>query len=307
MDEYVLRLNKISKRYKSINVFDGIDLSIKKGQIYGLIGLNGAGKSTLMKIITGLTASDSGTIELFHEHEKSKIEAARKRIGALVESPALYINKTVYENMNINRIQKGIPGEDCIEKTLAMVELNDKKHLRVKNLSLGAKQLLGLAMAILGEPEFLILDEPINGLDPIKIIKIRELLKKLNSEYKTTMLISSHILGELYNVATNFGIIHNGKLIEELTTDELDKKCRKFLHIKVDSAAKAAVIINNKLKTSDFNVLADNVINLYSYTENSGKVNETLVKEGITVEQIMPMGENLEAYFAKTIGAYRDV
>ena len=298
----VLKTNKVTKKYKGAAVLDNINMTIKRGQIYGLIGLNGAGKSTLLRIITGLSIPNSGSIELFGEHEKDKIESGRTRIGSIVETPALYENKTLYENMHINRIQKGIPGKQCIEKllnTVGLVELRDKK---VKTLSLGGKQRLAIAMALLGEPEFLIFDEPINGLDPIKIIEVRELLIKLNKEYGITVLISSHILGELYHIANHYGIIHKGKLLEEITADELNDRCKKFIHIKVDNAARAAVILNEKLNTSNYNILPDNIINLYDYLEQSGKVTKVLVKEGITVEQIMPMGEDLEGYFAKVIG-----
>ncbi|AKN30881.1 bacitracin ABC transporter ATP-binding protein [Clostridium carboxidivorans P7] len=307
MNSSILKISKVTKKYKNINVLDNVNMTIKKGQIYGLIGLNGAGKSTLIRIITGLVSEDSGSVELFGEHEKDKIENSRKRIGAIIETPALYENKTAYENIHINRIQKGIPGEDCIEKVLNMVGLNDIKDKKVKTLSLGTKQILGIAMALLGEPEFLILDEPINALDPIRIIEIRELLKRLNEEYGVTMLISSHILGELYHIANHYGIIHKGKLIEEITIDELNDRCKKFIHIKVDNSANAAVILNKKLNTLNYNVFPGNVIKLYDYIEESGKVTEILVKEGVTVEQIMPMGEDLETYFSEVIGGLENV
>ncbi|WP_251861146.1 ATP-binding cassette domain-containing protein [Clostridium sp. Marseille-Q2269] len=302
MDNIIIKINEVTKKYKNINVLENINITIKKGEIYGLIGLNGAGKSTLLKIITGLIIPNSGNIELFGEYEKDKVENSRSRIGAIVENPALYDNRTVYENMYINRIQKGIPGDESINKALNQVDLMDAKDKKVKTLSVGSKQRLGIAMALLGEPEVLILDEPINGLDPIKIIELRNLLKKLNLEYGVTILISSHILGELYHIADYYGIIHKGKLIDQLTLDELKDKCRKFIHIKVDDSAKAAVVISKKLNTLNYNVFPHNVIKLYDYIEESGKVTETLVKEGITVEQIMPMGEDLEAYFSKVIG-----
>lgn len=307
MDNYVLKIDRITKKYKNINILNNISMTIKKGQIYGLIGLNGAGKSTLIKIITGLVNQDSGNIELFGEYEKDKIENGRRRIGAIIEWPGLYENRTVYDNMYINRIQKGIPGEECIEKSLDIMGLCNIRNKKVKTLSLGTKQRLGIAMALLGEPEFLILDEPINGLDPIKIIEVRELLKKMNEEYGTTILISSHILKELYHVANQYGIIHKGKMIEEITADELHNRCKKYIHIKVDNAASAAVIISKRLNTSNYNILPDNIINLYDYIDQSGKVVEMLVKEGITVEQIMPMGEDLEVYFSKVVGEVIDV
>lgn len=306
MDSFVLKINKLTKKYKNISVLNNISMTVKKGQIYGLIGLNGAGKSTLIKIVTGLIEKNSGSMELFCEHEALKIENSRRRIGAIIESPALYENRTVYENMHMDRIQKGIPGKACIEKWLCIVGLMDVQYKKVKTLSLGSKQRLGIAMALLGEPEFLILDEPINGLDPIGIIEIRELLKKLNVEYGMTILISSHILEELYHIANYYGIIHKGRLIEEITADELNERCKKFIHIKVDNASKAAVIIEKKLKTSNYNILSDNIIKLYDYIDDSGKVTGILVNQGITVEQIMPMRENLETYFAKVIGGLQN-
>lgn len=303
MDNTILKLNKVTKKYKNVTALDSISITIKKGQIYGLLGLNGAGKSTLIKVITGLSIPDSGEIELFGEHEKDKIEICRRRIGAVIETPGLYENKTVYQNMYIDRIQKGIPGEECIERCLKKVGLIEVKDKKVKNLSLGTKQRLGIAMALLGDSEFLILDEPINGLDPMRIIEIRELLRKLNEEYGVTILISSHILSELHLVATNYGIINSGKLIEEITADELNEKCKKFIHVKVDDAAKASVVINKKLNTTNYSVLPGNVIKLFDYIDDSWKVTETLVREGIRVDEIMPMGEDLEAYFTKVVGS----
>ncbi|GKU25026.1 ATP-binding cassette domain-containing protein [Clostridium folliculivorans] len=307
MSDTVLKLNNITKKYKNLNVLKDISMTIKKGQIYGLIGLNGAGKSTLLKIISGLSIPDSGSIELFGESEKAKIEVQRRRIGTIIEKPALYENRSVYENMNINRIQKGIPGIASIDKTLGMVGLIELKKKKVKDLSLGSKQRVAIAMALLGDPEFLILDEPINGLDPIKVIEIRELLKKLCREYGITILISSHMLGELYHLANYYGIIHKGKLVQQLTLQELKVRCKKYVHIKVDSVANAAVILSKKLNTTEYNILPDNIINLYDYIDETGKVTETLVKEGIRVEQIMPMGEELESYFSSVIGREDDV
>lgn len=307
MNDTILKLNNITKKYKNLNVLKDISMTIKKGQIYGLIGLNGAGKSTLLKIISGLSIPDSGSIELFGEAEKSKIEALRRRIGTIIEKPALYENKTVYENMNINRLQKGIPGEASIDKTLGKVGLIELKNKKVKNLSLGSKQRVAIAMALLGDPEFLILDEPINGLDPIKVIEIRELLNKLCLEYGITILISSHMLGELYHLANYYGIIHKGEIVQQLTLQELKDKCKKYVHIKVDSTANAAVVLSEKLNTTEYNILPDNIINLYDYIDETGKVTEALVKEGIRVEQIMPRGEELENYFARVIGREQNV
>lgn len=307
MDENVLRTMGLVKTYKNMNALDGVNMTIKKGQIYGLIGRNGAGKTTLIRMITGLSSRTSGNIELFGECEDRKIEHVRSRVGAVVDAPGTYMNRTVYQNLEIDKIQKGIPGNHCIEKVLDMMGLMDVKDKKVKGLSLGTRQKLGIALALLGDPEFLVLDEPINGVDPIGMIEIRQLLRKLNQEKGVTILISSHILGELHQLANCYGIIHKGRLIEQMTAEELEDRCRKFVHIKVDDAAKAAVIMNSKLSTSNFEVLPDNVMKLYDYVDNTGKIAETLVKEGIELQEIMPQGDDLESYFYKVAGGAQGV
>ncbi len=307
VNNVIVKISAVSKIYKGIKVLDTVEMTIKKGQIYGIIGLNGAGKTTLMRVIAGLAAANSGSVELFGESEVIKIQASQRRMGCLIETPGIYANKTAYENLEIERIQKGIAGRGCIEKVLEDVSLIDAKNKKVKNFSQGMKQKLAIAMALLSEPEFLMLDEPTNGLDPIAIIQIRELLKKLNIEYGVTMLISSHILAELHQLANCYGIIHNGKLIEQITDSELQDKCKKLLRIKVDDAAKASVVLNTKLQTKNFEILPNNIIKLYDHVDNAGKVSTTLSREGISVQEIMPIGDDLEAYFAKVMGGEIDV
>ncbi|MBZ9606850.1 ATP-binding cassette domain-containing protein [Clostridium estertheticum] len=306
MNNVIVKTTAVSKIYKGMKALDTVDMTINKGQIYGLIGLNGAGKTTLMRVIAGLCVKDRGRVELFGENDEMTVEANRKRIGCLIETPGIYVNKTTYENLEIERIQKGIPGKECIERVLNDVGLVDLKNKKVRNFSKGMKQKLGIAMALLSEPEFLMLDEPTNGLDPIAIIQIRELLKKLNIENGVTMLISSHILAELHQLANCYGIIHNGKLIEQIIDSELEEKCKKLIHIKVDDAAKASVVLNTKLQTRNFEVLPNNIIKLYDYVDNAGKVSKVLSAEGISVEEIMPMGDDLEDYFTKVIGGELD-
>lgn len=302
MDNFILRTFGVTKIYKKLTVLDKVNMSIKKGQIYGLIGLNGAGKTTLIRVISGLALIDSGSIELFGESNTDKIQKERRRMGCLIETPALHYYKTVYENLEIERLHKGIPGKESIEKVLSLVNLSNFKNKKIKDLSLGMKQRLGIAMALLGNPEFLVLDEPISGLDPIAIIETRELLKKLNKEAGVTILISSHILEELYQLANCYGIIHKGKLIEQITDKELEEKCKRFLHIKVDNSAKAAVILNTKLSTSSFNILPNNIIRLYDYVDSSEIVSKAFAREGVLVKELMPMGDSLEDYFSKAIG-----
>jgi ABC-2 type transport system ATP-binding protein len=302
MNDFVLRTNLLSKKYKNQFALDKVNLSIKKGSIYGFIGQNGAGKSTLIRLVAGLAYATTGSLELFGVNSEKELTQARKRIGTIIEGPALYPQMTAAENLEAHRLLKGVPGRDCIEKTLNLVGLMDTGKKKAKNFSLGMKQRLGLAIALLGDPEFLILDEPINGLDPMGVVEIRELLKKLNQEYGITILISSHILSELHLLATHYGIIHKGKLVEQLTVQELNEKCQQFIHIKVDNPNKAATIIETKLNTKDYEVMPDGTIKLFKYLDTPGKVSTLLTTEGLVIEAFMPMGEDLETYFMNRIG-----
>ncbi|MCR1975372.1 ATP-binding cassette domain-containing protein [Clostridium sporogenes] len=302
MSEYILKTTNLSKRYKKDFAVNNLNISIKRGEIYGFIGENGAGKTTFIRMITGLVYPTSGEIKLFSKEKGDELGNVRKRIGALIERPAFYPYMTAYENLEAFRIEKGIPGKECIDKTLKSVGLYGDKNKKLKNFSLGMKQKLALAIALLGDPEFLILDEPINGLDPMGIKEIRELLKNLNKEKNITMLISSHILGELYQLATCYGIIHKGKLIEQITLKELDEKCKRSLSIKVDDVNKAATILETELSTNNFKIFPDGTIKLYDYVDNPRLVSSTLTKQNIIIDQIMPNESNLEEYFINLVG-----
>lgn len=302
MEDYVLKTYHLSKKYQDKMALNKVNLSIEKGSIYGFIGQNGAGKSTLIRLITGLAYPTTGTFALFGESNGQELIEARKRIGTIIEGPALYPNMTASENLEAHRLLKGIPGKDCIEETLILVGLSNTGKKKAKNFSLGMKQRLGLAIALLGDPEFLILDEPINGLDPMGVVEIRELLKKLNQEYGITILISSHILSELHLLATHYGIIHEGELLEQFSAKELNEKCQQYLHIKVDNTNKAATVIERHFKTQDFEVMPEGSIKLFAYVDVPRKVSKALTSEGLVIEQFMPMGEDLETYFTKRIG-----
>ncbi|KAA0563468.1 ABC transporter ATP-binding protein [Bacillus sp. CH30_1T] len=302
MNEYVLKTSQLSKTYQNKMALHKVSVMIKKGSIYGFIGQNGAGKSTLIRLITGLAYPTTGTFELFGESQERNIIEARKRIGTIIEGPALYPQMTAAENLEAHRLLKGIPGKDCIEKTLNLVGLQNTGKKKAKNFSLGMKQRLGLGIALLGDPEFLILDEPINGLDPMGVVEVRELLKKLNQEYGITILISSHILSELHLLATHYGIIHEGELLEQLSAKELNEKCQQYLHIKVDDRNKAATVIENHFSTQEFEVMPDGTIRLFAYVDVPGEVSKILTSEGLVIEEFMPMGEDLETYFSHRIG-----
>jgi ABC-2 type transport system ATP-binding protein len=302
MNDYVLRTNGLIKKYKDNLALDHVSLSIKKGSIYGFIGQNGAGKSTLIKIVTGLAFANAGSIELFGKNNNQELIQSRKRIGTIIEGPALIPHMTARENLEAHRLLKGIPGKACMEEILELVGLSDTGKKKAKNFSLGMKQRLGIALALLGDPEFLILDEPINGLDPMGVVEMRELLKKLNLEKEITILISSHILSELHLLATHYGIIHQGKLLEELTAKELNDKCQHYLHIKVNNPNHAARVLEEELATTNYEVFPDGTLKLFQFVDSPGKVSSLLSTRGLIIEQFMPMGEDLESYFINRIG-----
>lgn len=302
MQEYVLKTNQLSKKFKNHRALDKVNMSIRRGSIYGFIGQNGAGKSTLIRLVTGLAFPTEGSIELFGASDEKAIVQARKRIGSSIESPALFPHMTARDNLEANRILRGIPGKDCVPRMLKQVGLEGTGRKKAKNFSLGMKQRLGLAIALLGDPEFLILDEPTNGLDPMGVIEMRELLKTLNQELGITILISSHILSELHLMASHYGIIHQGRLLEQLTAKELDEKCRQYMYIKVNDPSMAAAVIQNKLGTTDFEVMQDGAIKLYNRIEQPSIISSMLFSAGLEVEKFTPMGEDLESYFTKRIG-----
>ena len=305
MSEYILRTNNLSKKYKDDFAIENINITIKKGEIYGFIGQNGAGKSTMLRLVTGLIFPTSGSIELFRSEDAKELTGAQKRMGAIIENPALFLNMTAHENLEVHRLQKGIPGKDCIGQTLELVGLADTGKKKTKNFSLGMKQRLGLAIALLSDPEFIVLDEPTNGLDPIGIVELRELIKKLNREKGLTVLISSHILSELHQLATKFGIIHKGKLLEELSSKEVDERCKLHLRIKVDNPSRGATVLERNLFTTDFEVMQDGMIELYSNFDDVRKVSHALTNNGLVIEHLSQTGDSLESYFSKVIGGVK--
>lgn len=213
----------MTKRYKDEIALEGVNLTLNKGDIYGLVGENGAGKTTLIKLLAGLITPTSGSIQLFGADTPKKLNQVQANIGYMIEAPAVFGDMTAEQNLEVRRMQKGIKDRKSVTDALALVNLPNSSK-KVKNYSLGMKQRLALALALLGQPELLILDEPVNGLDPTGIVALRELLMKLNKEKKVTIIISSHILGELHKLATCYGFIHAGNLIEQIAASELDKK-----------------------------------------------------------------------------------
>lgn len=292
--DYVVATNGLTKSFKGKNAVENVDMRVRKGDIYGFIGRNGAGKSTTLKMLCGLVYPNSGEIELFNGSVKD--EMTRRRIGILVEEAGLYPNLTARENMILKARYLGMTSDDGVDKALKLMNIADTGKKKVKNFSMGMKQRLGIAMALLGNPDLLILDEPINGLDPEGIREIRECLQHLNEEDGKTIIISSHILGELSKLANRYGIIKDGRLVQQMTKEELDEKCRDYLKLEVDDAERASVVISEKFPEISYEVFGDNQIHIYGFTE-SGTLTALLVEHQISVLSCAFHRMDLEQYF----------
>ena len=297
----VLKTKSLTKSYGGKVAVDNVSLAIEKGDIFGLIGQNGAGKTTFMRMITSLTHPDSGEIELFGAATPAKLTAARARTGSVIETPALFHNLTAVQNLEYYRLQRGIAEKGRVQEVLEIVQLTDTGKKKFKNFSLGMKQRLGLAVAILGHPDFLILDEPINGLDPTGIVETRDLIKRLNQE-GITILLSSHILTELAQVANKYAIIHHGRLIKTLTEEQLHAECRRAMALTVDDAAKAAVVLETALGIRDYKQVSSNELRVYAYLNDPAELSFQLNRAGIRVASIHEVGDSLEDYYIKMIG-----
>ncbi len=301
MREVVLKTNNLTKQYNKTVVLDNVNITIRKGDIYGLIGRNGAGKTTLMKLVTTLAAPTSGSFTIFDtKNENDELFDNKKRVGSLIESPAFFPNLSAYDNLKYYAIQRGIVDKTQIDKVLEAVNLTNTGKKKVKSFSLGMKQRLGIALAILNNPDFIILDEPINGLDPIGISELRDTFKRL-ADSGVTLLISSHILAELYILATRFGFIENGRLIKELTKEELDIECSKCITIRTDDAKKVSVLLEEKLGTSNYKVISKEEIRVYDYLDTPNRVSELLAENRIQINGFYESGISLEDYFKEII------
>lgn len=294
----ILNTKNLTKTYKKKNAVSNLNMSINKGDIYGFIGKNGAGKTTTIKMIVGLAAPTSGEITLF---ESKSLNQGRRKIGTVIEAPAFVPNLTARQNMLIQWKLLGNKNPAIIDEMLNLVGLDYVGKKKVKNFSLGMKQRLGIAMTLMGEPEFLVLDEPTNGLDPKGIVEVRELLQKLNEERGLTILISSHILSELAKLATRIGIIDDGVLLEEFSIDELDERCKSKLVVLVDDTEKAKDILAEQLNLKDYKVIDTNTIEIYDKGVDSGTINTTLAKNDVVVNSISTSHADLEEYFLNVI------
>ncbi len=300
--EYILRTHNLTKKYKEHTVVDNLSIHIKRGEIYGFLGENGAGKTTTLRMIMGLIKPTSGSIEIFGENIKEKKNQYLERIGSIIEYPGFYPNLTAKENLEIHRRLMGVQEKKSIEEALKLAGMMDAKNKRVQDFSLGMKQRLGIARALLHHPELLILDEPTNGLDPIGIKDMREILLKLSNKKNITVLISSHNLSEVQQLATTIGIIHKGKLVEEIDFETLQNKNRHYIKIKVSDDTKAAMLLEEKMEIFDYIVSEKNVLKVYEKLSYTQKINRLFIENNVEVGEIILMKDNLEDYFIKATG-----
>jgi len=289
----------LCKSYGTKKAVDNIDLVVPEGAIYGFIGRNGAGKTTTQKMVCGLAHPTSGSVTLFGKPVGA--QDVREQIGVLIEQPALFSDLSAYENLVLQGLSIGIKNpKDQAMKSLEMVELTEAAKKKAKQLSLGMKQRLGVALAMMGFPKLLVLDEPINGLDPHGLIEMRGVFERLNREMGVTIFISSHILGELSRVATHYGIIHDGRMIQQISAAELSEQSRDYLNIKVDNSEKARLLIEEKMNPSECSVGEDG-LRVFGI-KNSRDVNELLWRNGLAVDEIYLHQQDLEEYFLRLMG-----
>lgn len=295
--EYILKTNLLTKQFKKQKAVDNVSIQIERGTIYGLIGRNGAGKTTFLRMVAGLAKPTSGEIELMGiSSADGKINNVFERVGCLIEQPGVYKNMNAFENLKLKAMCCGVYSKDYVNQKLAIVGLGDVGKKTVGNFSLGMKQRLGIAMSMIGEPDLLILDEPINGLDPQGIIEVRDIIHKINREQNITIIISSHILEELSKIATHYGIINNGRLLEQLSRDELMEKCVERLEIVLDNPQQACVVLE-EMDGISYKVVDKQTIHVLNHIENGALINANLSKAGVMVQSIGKKSESLENYF----------
>ena len=302
MNETVIKTEQLTKRYGKHTVVNKVNLHVKKGRIYGLLGRNGAGKTTIMKMILGLTPITYGNAKVFGKNIIGNEKKIYPRIGAIIETPGFYPNLTGTENLEIFARLRGTASPNAVKNALEIVGLPYKDKKTFSKYSLGMKQRLGIANAILHDPELLILDEPTNGLDPIGIAEVRDFIKKLSVEHGKTVLISSHILSEISLLADDIGIIDKGVLLEESSMIELEKRNSKYILLQVSDIPKTMLILERRFHVKDYSVQDEQTVRIYDTTLNMGQINKTLVMENITIFSSGIYNDTLEDYFKRITG-----
>ncbi len=298
---YLVQTNQLTKVYGGKEVISAVNMHVKKGEIYGFLGPNGAGKTTIMKMITNLIKPTSGDIEIFGKTLTNRSYDVLKRLGTIIEFPIFYEKLTARETLDLHCEYMGYYDKKEIDHVLDLVKLINTDGKPVKDFSLGMKQRLGIARAIITKPELLILDEPINGLDPIGIKEIRELFKMLCKEYGITIIISSHILGEIEQIADTIGVINNGRLIQEISMDHVNRNQTDYIEIIVDNGKRAAFILENTLAIANFKLIDDRCIRIYESTVSQKMISKALIEHDIDIEAINRKTSSLEDYFLKLI------
>ena len=302
---FILQTNRLSKKIGSKMVTD-VDIHIRKGEIYGFLGPNGAGKTTVMKMITNLWKPASGTIELFGERLTPKSYDVLKRMGSIIEFPVFYDHMTGRENLQLHCEYMGYYNTGSVENAMQMLNLTDAADQPVRNYSLGMKERLGIARAVMCKPELLILDEPTNGLDPAGMKQIRDLLKMLSSEYGITIMISSHILSEVESIADTVGIIHHGRMMKEIRMQDIEETNLNYVEISVTDEKKAAYVLAEMLKLHNFKVFDNGKIRIYDHSVSTQQLTKTLALNDVEVMGIGKKAETLEDYFLKLTGEGND-
>lgn len=300
--EYILRTNNLTKVFKEKKVVSDVNMNIKKGEIYGFLGPNGAGKTTVMKLITNLIKPTSGEIEVFGEKLTNSSFEILKRMGTIIEYPVFYDKLTAEENLDLHLEYMGYHDKSAIGNVIDMVNLKNIEGKAVKDFSVGMKQRLGIARAIMTKPEFILLDEPINGLDPIGIKEFRNLFKMLSKEYGMTILISTHILAEIEQMADTIGVIDDGKLIEEVSMNSIRESNLEYIELKTNNIEKAAYVLENSLKMRNFKIMDDNIIRIYEVGISQSEILKNLVSKDIEVEAINRKTSSLEEHFLNILG-----
>lgn len=297
--EYVLETNQLCKHYGRFKALDRLDMHVPKGAIYGLVGKNGAGKTTLIRIISGLQEPSSGDYSLYGKKNCSRMMSARRRMGAVVETPAIYMDLTAEENLRIQYRVLGLPSYDDIPELLKLVGLEKTGRKKAGNFSLGMKQRLGIAVALAGDPDFLVLDEPVNGLDPQGIIEIRELILKLNREKQITVLISSHILDELSRIASHYGFVDQGHMVREISAKELESACRKCQRAVVSNVQALAMVLESM--NAEFEIVSSTQADIYTPI-SIGKLAASLAEQGCELIALQERDESLESFYVNLLG-----
>ncbi|MGN1467953.1 MAG: ATP-binding cassette domain-containing protein [Ruminococcus sp.] len=302
--DYILTTNNLTKKYGSKNAADKINIHVKQGEIYGLIGRNGAGKTTILRMLSGLSIPTEGSYSLLGKTGK-ELDAEKSQVGTLIENPGLYPNLSAYENLKLKCIAMGVNSKEYINNLLSLVGLENTGKKKARNFSLGMRQRLGIALALAGNPKIIILDEPINGLDPQGIVEVREILTKLSKERGITIIISSHILDELSKIANSYGIIHEGKLIDEMTSQQLEKKCGEYVFLKTTDNKNAETVLNS-MGISSYDYFGEDTIRITEKVTDTAAIVEKLVKSGVGVKQIALNHLSLEEYYLKLTGGHNN-